>query len=303
MIDHRCPKCGAELSSPDSLAGQEETCRECDNVTRVPQQASEMPSRVPPSTSPARPAYQHSSGPPLEANVNVRLKGLKSVNALGIAALVLGMLAAIICWIPFVGMLGVPLGVLGLLFAIIGFLIALIGGKSGIGFPVSGAVVCVVTIIVAVSSTIGPPVGLAIATKKSLRGSAERRSSFSSASRPAEAKEDADKEAYLDKVLLKNVRVGKSVLDRAGVFGEVKNTGNRALKEVEIVIYCLDAKGHPVFEKTFHPVLVSDWAWSVSDGKLLKPNYSQTFGYSLDDAPSEWSKKVHVQVVSVEFAD
>ena len=37
MIDFTCPKCGAEMSSPDSLVGESETCPSCGNVTLVPE--------------------------------------------------------------------------------------------------------------------------------------------------------------------------------------------------------------------------------------------------------------------------
>jgi len=52
MIDHTCGKCGAEMSSPDSLAGQAETCPQCGNVTRVPQAPAQVP--VPPEARPLR---------------------------------------------------------------------------------------------------------------------------------------------------------------------------------------------------------------------------------------------------------
>lgn len=40
--------------------------------------------------------------------------------------------------------------------------------------------------------------------------------------------------AYLSNIDIKNLRVEKTILNRHGVFGEVKNTGGRALSEVEI---------------------------------------------------------------------
>jgi len=36
MIYYGCPKCQAAMSSPESLAGQTETCLECGNVTVIP---------------------------------------------------------------------------------------------------------------------------------------------------------------------------------------------------------------------------------------------------------------------------
>jgi hypothetical protein len=40
----------------------------------------------------------------------------------------------------------------------------------------------------------------------------------------------------------------------------------------------------------------------MSDTSALKPKYSRKFGYKADDAPSDWSKKVNVQITKVQFA-
>jgi hypothetical protein len=115
----------------------------------------------------------------------------------------------------------------------------------------------------------------------------------------ATAPSDPAAVVYLSKMLVRNIRVSKGYLDETGVFGEVKNSGDRSLKEVEITIYCLDSNGQPVFEKKYHPVLVS--ALSFASNEPLKPGYSRQFGVKLDDAPSDWSKKVDVKVTAVEF--
>jgi hypothetical protein len=111
---------------------------------------------------------------------------------------------------------------------------------------------------------------------------------------------DEATKAYLARVTVSGVRVARSVLGQTGVFGEIKNAGDRTLKEVEITIYCLGYDGKPVFEKTYHPVLVSDMSFG-DEGKPLKSGYSRTFGVKMDDAPSGWSRKVDVRVTSVSF--
>jgi hypothetical protein len=85
-----------------------------------------------------------------------------------------------------------------------------------------------------------------------------------------------------------------------GVFGKVKNTGDRTLKEVEITIYCLVPDGKPVFEKTYRPVLVTEMRFGASD-QTLEPGCGRQFGVKMDDAPSDWVKKVEVKVTPVEF--
>lgn len=118
---------------------------------------------------------------------------------------------------------------------------------------------------------------------------------------PNDKPDDEGATAYLDKVLVRNLHVGETVLGETGVWGEVKNTGDRTLKSVEIVIYCLGPGGKPVFEKTYSPVLVTDTPLFGQDNQPLRPGYSQKFGVKLDDAPSDWTKKVEVKVTNIAF--
>ena len=108
-----------------------------------------------------------------------------------------------------------------------------------------------------------------------------------------------EKTDYLKNVVVRNAHVGKSVLDEQGVWGEIKNVGNRTLEEVEITIYCLDKNGKSIFEKKYHPVA----SLSLFDDRdePLKPNYSRKFGVNLDDAPTDWAKKVVVKVTDITF--
>lgn len=86
-------------------------------------------------------------------NVQVNLKHPKSVNGLGIAALVLGILAVVVCWIPFLWLVCILLAMIGLILGGIGFFTALVGRKSGVGMPISGSLVCAVAIIISVLVT------------------------------------------------------------------------------------------------------------------------------------------------------
>jgi hypothetical protein len=99
-------------------------------------------------------------------------------------------------------------------------------------------------------------------------------------------------------VEIRHVEVGESTLGDPGVFGEIKNVGDRTLTEVELTVYCLGADGQPVFEQTYHPVVASDMSFGDA-GEPLKPNYSRKFGYNLEDAPSDWARKVRVEVTKV----
>ncbi|MGB2824493.1 MAG: hypothetical protein WBF17_26190, partial [Phycisphaerae bacterium] len=74
---------------------------------------------------------------------------------MGIAALVLGIIAALGCWIPFLNVVSMFLAALGLLFALLGLLAALLRGGSGAGMPISGGIVCVVCLVIAIVITGG----------------------------------------------------------------------------------------------------------------------------------------------------
>lgn len=108
-----------------------------------------------------------------------------------------------------------------------------------------------------------------------------------------------DKQAYFANIEVRNVHVAKTILDEYGVFGEIKNRGDKTLKKVEITAYCLDKDGNVVHEKNYYPVLVTEF--SFGDNQPLKPNYGKTFGYRIDDAPSDWANKVKVAVTDIEF--
>jgi hypothetical protein len=105
---------------------------------------------------------------------------------------------------------------------------------------------------------------------------------------------------YTSQILVRNVTTGETHLGGMGVFGEIKNTGDHALKEVEITVYCLGTDGKPVSEHTYYPVLISD-SGIGDNNSPLKPGYSRKFGYKLDDAPSDWGKRVDVKVSRVQF--
>ena len=108
-----------------------------------------------------------------------------------------------------------------------------------------------------------------------------------------------ERRAYIEMVTLRDVKVGQTTLREPGVFGEIKNGGDRTLARVELTIYCLDEGGQPVYEERHTPVT----ALSIWDNSSLKPNYSRKFGYDLEDAPSDWAGEVRVEVTDIEFED
>ncbi len=109
--------------------------------------------------------------------------------------------------------------------------------------------------------------------------------------------------AYTNSIAVNNVKVGETMFEGMGFFGEIKNNGNRTLDKVEITVYFLDKQDTPIYEETYSPVNVGQPNFGLSDANSpLKPAYSRKFGYKAKDAPSEWAKNVRVQVTSVKFA-
>jgi hypothetical protein len=73
--------------------------------------------------------------------------------SLGVAAIILGTLALLVSWIPFVGAFGLPLSGIGLVLAVIGLVIALRGGR-GLGYHIAGIAICGLAILMATCSTL-----------------------------------------------------------------------------------------------------------------------------------------------------
>jgi len=86
-------------------------------------------------------------------NVHVEIK--RGANPLGIAALVVGIIACLFCWVPFLGVLAIPLAVIGMLLAFIGFIMALASKRTGFAFPISGGLLCLLSVFIAVATTVG----------------------------------------------------------------------------------------------------------------------------------------------------
>jgi membrane protein implicated in regulation of membrane protease activity len=131
-----CQFCNGHISFPAEMAGQMYACPHCGLETKlfIPN-ITKAPANSPPK------------------NVSVEIK--RGANPLGIASLVLGISACVFCWIPFLGLLAIPLAAIGLLLAVIGITSVVVGKKSSLAFPSSGAVVCIVAILVALFVTGG----------------------------------------------------------------------------------------------------------------------------------------------------
>lgn len=168
------------VEAPDEAGAQEVAHRKGIMVSRVaPALATRPPAQARP-VAVAQPLEQgHYRGAPV-VNIAPPRRG----NSLGVAALVLGILAFLICWIPFVNLLGVPLSALGLLLGLIGLLVAMTRKGASIGYPIAGTAVCGLALFIAISMTGAFVGGLKKAGDEIIR-EAERRNATNQTAAPA----------------------------------------------------------------------------------------------------------------------
>lgn len=105
--------------------------------------------------------------------------------------------------------------------------------------------------------------------------------------------------SYIDKIEIKNLTVGKTVFYDAGVFGELKNKGDRTVASVDIVIKFLNKDNQIIAESNYSPIRKDSFLPDAS--APLKPNFVRKFGYRASEAPAEWAHKVTASVVKVEL--
>lgn len=205
----RCPNpaCGREYRvKPESL-GKTATCKGCGQTfvlaATSPQVVHQAPARsipaAPPHAGPLREAQPvggvaviapvaephrteqgHQPGAPI-INIAPPRRG----SSLGVASLVLGILAFLICWIPLVNLLGVPLAALGLLLGAIGFLVALTRKGASIGYPIAGSAICGLALFVSISMTVALVGGLKKAGDEIVAQSERRNATIQTTVAPA----------------------------------------------------------------------------------------------------------------------
>src|SRR5262249_55839208 len=171
-----CSSCGSKLNVPDNLLGREVMCPRCGTVTVVTDSAAPARSGSPPSeprpmpgrSQPAvrravdfdeddgrrRPRRQprdeyDEDRDPRRANGDAAAQGNGAALGLGIASLVLGILAIPFALVPCIGLYSIPVSGLGLVLGLIGFVIVMVSKKGSTGFPIAGSVVSFIALAVA----------------------------------------------------------------------------------------------------------------------------------------------------------
>jgi|SRR5208282_1340648 len=143
-----CQFCNGHIAFDAAMAGQVAACPHCGMETKlfIPNVAKASPSKPP-------------------QNVSVEIK--RGVSPLGVASLVLGIIACVFCWIPLLGLLVIPLALIGVLLAVVGIIMAGINIKTGFAFPISGVITCLLSIILAIAISGGTAALIQKAKKES----------------------------------------------------------------------------------------------------------------------------------------
>ena len=100
MIDFMCPHCQQKMTAPTGGAGRTERCSQCGTSVEVPC----LDRLASPTMAPI----------PSIRQVVVQIAPRSGVSGLGVAALVLGLVALVFVWIPVLGLLaGIPAVICG----------------------------------------------------------------------------------------------------------------------------------------------------------------------------------------------
>jgi hypothetical protein len=90
---------------------------------------------------------------PIQQHVQVNIMEPQKGNALAIASLVLGILAALVCWVPFVGLTAIPVGLVGLLLGAIALTLVVVARRRGLAAATVGCGLSLIAMILSVVIT------------------------------------------------------------------------------------------------------------------------------------------------------
>jgi hypothetical protein len=108
---------------------------------------------TPAAAAPPAPIHHHHYNNETTHRVVYRIPATSSNSALGMAALALGVIACVICWVPWLGLAAVPIGTIGALLGLLGWLVSLTFKKSSPGLPFAAIFICCVAAGISIYST------------------------------------------------------------------------------------------------------------------------------------------------------
>ena len=217
-------------------------------------------------------------------------------HGLGIASIVSGGIAMAIGWIPFIGLIALPISAIALVLGIIGFIFPLATKKSGIKMPIIGLVISLAS------------VALPFLTTTALINeidSPEFREAMADIGESLEEMASEDKLAVMSQIEISNLQVGRTDGGQPQISFEIKNNSERNLKYVRVDCEFFGKEGQAVYKTEFTPVshwgapagsvefLGSGETWFTEDNDFFKINQS---------ALEEWDTvKFEVKIGSIEI--
>ena len=121
-----CPSCSQQFVYKNAVVGSVASCPHCQAAVKIP-----------------------SASQPIPVSNTLGSKSKTSVPALvlGVISVMLGALALLFCWIPFLGILLIPFAVIGGALGVVGLVIELSSRRRAFGMPITGIILCVISAV------------------------------------------------------------------------------------------------------------------------------------------------------------
>lgn len=248
---------------------------------------------------------------PLQEPIQITTTNPAAV-ALGIVAIILGVFALLVSWIPLLGLFAIPFAFIGGAIGLAGCICSLVTKLRGIVLPLIGTIFCGGSIVFLFLSIGATSNVIEKVTEGFREGQIEASRVNDAKKAEAAQKAESQRNAKTDYINqhLELYEFSSEYIDTftekhiPGVDFKIKNKGDRSLDQVEVTVYFHDAEGKIIAEQDFNPVYVSKF----NSGKPLKPGYiwNQEKGhvYLAKNIPSEAEGgKVTAQISQIKFTE
>ncbi len=268
----KCPNCGAQGRGHRRMTEVAVTCPKC-GIKDVFLKVSDNKNKNKPMTM-----------------------SQKMPSGFGISSFNFGMLAILICWVPFVGVISLPLSIVGLILGIIGIVLSVKLKNTTLGFSITGTSLSVIAIIIMIITTSKATISLK-SSLENIFGSSSDNSTISESLNINSDKEDIIWESALNEIVKDNVKIkitsceiGKVSLKE--IFGDM-SISNDNLLMIQIRVTNLN----PTNKLNYNT-----WAGetiSLSDDyAILKDNYNNiykriNFGYTSEIVGRTKNKSIY----------
>jgi hypothetical protein len=168
----KCPSCGISFRfEPNGLVSDD--ALEAPSVLLSPVATSAPITSTQPLLTPVSPhVAMPPNAVPFQQVIQVAAPERQRTNPLGVSALILGILAVLIAWVPFLGLLAIPAGLLGGLLGAIGLLYGLVTRRGKITAAGVGLVLSLGSVVLSVMMTGAAAKGISDAMEEATRKAA-----------------------------------------------------------------------------------------------------------------------------------